>query len=205
MTHDTPATTVQLQPPGKGLPFLEQILSHYVLLPLACTVMSNKEAIETLVIEGQTMVRWIEAASEEEIQSPVLIPKITGIEDSSRYWSALMTLEHLNITSNLMAKTIEALTRGEQSALPVARVEAVKPHTELQKEKVIQAYQLFLNTYPDKMNSLVPHFSKENRHQHPWFWKLNAHEWLCINALHHRIHKKQVKLILRSFHKTEPH
>jgi hypothetical protein len=204
MTHDAPSTPVLLQPPGKGLPFLEQILSRYVFLPMACALMSNREAIETLVVEGQTMVRWIEAASEEEIQQPVLIPKITGIEDSSRYWSALMTLEHLKITSNLMTTTIEALARGEQSSLPVARVEAVKPNTALQKEIVIQEYQQFLNTYPDKMNTLVPHFSKENRHQHPWFWKLNAHEWLCINTLHHRIHKKQVQLILKSFQKTEP-
>lgn len=41
----------------------------------------------------------------------VLIKRITGIEDSSRFWSVYMVLDHLLIVDRLTIKIMESLSR----------------------------------------------------------------------------------------------
>lgn len=40
---------------------------------------------------------------------PVLIDRVVGIEDSSRYWSVFMVLDHLRIVDEGMTQIIQAL------------------------------------------------------------------------------------------------
>ena len=42
----------------------------------------------------------------------VLIQRVRGLEDSSRYWSVLMTLDHLRIIHTQMGRIIKSLAAG---------------------------------------------------------------------------------------------
>ena len=57
----------------------------------------------------------VEPLSAEQLQRRVLVKAPMGIEDSSRYWSASMVLEHLIEVGSRIAVGIVELTHGLQS------------------------------------------------------------------------------------------
>jgi hypothetical protein len=34
------------------------------------------------------------------------------------------------------------------------------------------------------------------RHPHPWFGPMTAHDWHCLAAIHHRVHRRQLERIV---------
>ena len=132
--------------------------------------------------------------SEKQLQQKVLVPKIRGIEDSSRFWSVLMTIEHLTITGTAMLGIAENLAQGHRIADEV-RIEDVKPHQNLSTAHILHHYEQFLNTYVDRMEHILSTDTHAVRHRHPWFWDLSASQWLVLNGMHHLLHLKQIKLI----------
>jgi hypothetical protein len=56
----------------------------------------------------------------------VLINRIAGIEDSSRYWSVFIVLDHLRIVDEGITRIVEELTNDRPFAREV-RIQDVKP------------------------------------------------------------------------------
>lgn len=56
----------------------------------------------------------------------VLAPRLTGLEDSSRYWSPFMVVEHLVIVDDNMLGILADLVAGRRHPAP-ARIEDFKP------------------------------------------------------------------------------
>ena len=63
----------------------------------------------------------------------VLIARAIGMEDSSRNWSVLMTLDHLRIVHRAMARVIGDLTHDRMPTVP-ASTATVKPSPEVTAE-----------------------------------------------------------------------
>lgn len=186
-----------LEAPGNGLPLIEAFFGRWLLFPVASTFMSQTQAIQMLLDQGKVALALAQALPDEALTRPVLIPKITGIEDSSRFWSVAMTIEHLLITGEGMAQTIETLAKGEIPQSTV-RIADVKPQGDTKTTQgKLQAYQGFLEKYSGRMQRLTNLKDRRFRHYHPWFWDLTAHQWLCLNALHHRIHLNQIQQIIQ--------
>ena len=61
------------------------------------------------------MIALAEPLSAEQLQRRVLVKAPMGMEDSSRYWSAAMVLEHLIEVGSRIAVGIVELTHGSQS------------------------------------------------------------------------------------------
>lgn len=185
-----------LAPPGNGLPPVEAWVNRHVLFPLFCRATSWQKAVAEVSRIGQHCLSLLTRVGDEERETRVLIKRLPGLEDSSRYWSLGMVVEHLLITGEGMARTTEGLVAG--APLHEVRIQDVKPQAVRSISETIAAYEAFLAGYPKRMQDLPaqPEFLLR-RHPHPWFWPMNAHEWVCLNAMHHQIHQKQMDAILR--------
>ncbi len=186
-----------LAAPGKGLPLVESLVARYVLFPYTTSRLSQTKAIDMVCEYGQRALAVGRALPLKQLTTPVLIQRFPGIEDSSRHWSVLMTLEHLRITGESMARIVEQLVRQEPIE-EVVRIEAVKPGHHLLAEPVFSAYETFLSGYRQRMESLQLMRKAGKSHHHPWFGEITDHQWLCLNALHHRIHWTQIQKILQT-------
>jgi hypothetical protein len=190
MTGDGPL----LAPPGAGVPARELIWVRpaFVLMRL-CT--PDTSALARFRREADKMTSWVASIPAEEAARQVLIKRVVGIEDSSRYWSAFMVLEHLRIVNEIVVRIIETLAAGRPFAVEI-RTADVKPSASV-KPEVLSHFTAGVNAY---VNRVPPALRKRStmRHAHPWFGPLTAHGWHCLAAIHHTLHRRQLSTILRS-------
>lgn len=184
----------KLDKPGAGLPFLEAFVAKYFLLPRAYRRITWEKADAMFQKQGRILVDLTQNLSADRLQQPVLIERIAGIEDSSRFWSPGMVLEHLIIVGSHMMRAIVELSRG---MVPTGKVDvaAVKPKGAY-AAGAVGVFQSFLAQYADTMNREVVDRNSKTTLAHPWFGEMNAHQWHCLAALHQGIHRKQMQRIL---------
>jgi len=117
---------------------------------------------------------------------------VRGLEDSSRYWSVWMTLEHLRIVHLGIARTIDSLAR-EIAPSGQASTAAVKPRADVDAS-VVEDYEkscdaLLAAGAAAKLNSTA-------RFPHPWFGPLNDRGWFALAGGHLGLHRRQIERIL---------
>lgn len=194
MNEPTQTPPPKLDKPGAGLPFFETFVARHLLLPRAYRRISWDQADAIFQKQGRILVELSQNLSADRLQQPVLIARITGIEDSSRFWSPGMVLEHLIIVGSQMMRAIVELSRGTVPA-GKADVAAVKPKGTY-GAGAVGVFQGFLAQYADTMNREVVDRNSKVTATHPWFGEMNAHQWHCLAALHQGIHRKQMQKIL---------
>ncbi|MBK7836301.1 MAG: hypothetical protein IPJ49_01130 [Candidatus Obscuribacter sp.] len=197
-TNDLPP---KLQPPGAGLPPLELFTAKHFLFPAFCRLHDFSKATAHFEITANKLIQATEASPQPLREKPVLVKPLQGIEDSSRYWSSSMVLEHLIIVGNLMADVIEHLAFDKEVPF-VADVAAVKPTGQLSGELCILQYRDFTHKFLLKVKPLRELEHKPNTYNHPWFGPINLHQWLCLAGLHEQIHLKQIDEIAKSLTKN---
>lgn len=142
----------------------------------------------------------VRIASEDEsydVFEQVLVPRMTGIEDSSRNWSVMMILEHLCMTNRDMLTAIKALADG---VVPRGEIDIslYKPSSEIGFE-VIEEFCKLNDEYVRTIEGLLGNrgnLSTAERFAHPWFGRLNAHQWHVLAAVHQRTHRKQAQRMI---------
>lgn len=192
ITKRDTSTDPKLEAPGAGLPTLELLLAKGAFR-IKCWQLTDAAATN-LFYKGAEQIRK-RARSVEASQGSqrILIQRVLGIEDNSRYWSIYMVLDHLNIVNQGIAAIIEALCTGG-NALKAVRIADVKPDPAA-SAATIEAFESAVRSYTEKIESLSPLRSTAT-HPHPWFGKINAHQWHCLAALHHGIHRRQIEKII---------
>lgn len=185
-------TKMVLLPPGTGLPFIEHYLANLVF-KVNCLFSTKQPLLKQFIQEGESIIALINSLSPTDGAKRVLIDKVFGIEDNSRYWSAFMVLEHLVIVNTGITSIINTLTEGKPFS-GIVRIEEVKPHETAGPVQLDQFKQTIKNyvTMLNSIENLKTHLS----HPHPWFGQLNAHDWHCLAATHHFIHRRQLVKIV---------
>jgi uncharacterized damage-inducible protein DinB len=184
----------QLQRPGAGVPWYQRLIFRYFVAPFVAGrtdwVVSEQNFHK---INGR-ILKEIESLSEKQLTTKVLIPPITGLEDSSRFWSISMTLEHLLIVSELMMSAIIQLTSG---SIPQSKVSTadVKPTGKIKTEEVIHEFKLMVSDDYKKFYLNLQDKKSELRFEHPWFGPLTAKQWFWVLTIHHGVHLKQIREI----------
>src|SRR6188768_2132871 len=101
----------QLAPPGAGLPRLELFVARRLFA--SRLKRGNREDFNAhFRKERATIAELVAGCDAESAARRVLIDRPRGLEDSSRYWSVWMTLEHLRIVHHGITRTMEALAAG---------------------------------------------------------------------------------------------
>lgn len=101
-----------LAAPGAGLPAPELWIAR-LLFALKLRFGSRRSFTARFERERAAIQKILAQFPPERRGEQVLIPRLRGLEDSSRFWSVWMTLEHLRITNTVFANVIQRLSQGE--------------------------------------------------------------------------------------------
>ena len=186
-------TLTALSEPGTGLPLLERFALKAFLKTYALFA-SKATATERMRRERKAILLLVKTLNPEEGSQRVLIDRIRGIEDNSRFWSVFMVLEHLAIVNAGILAIIETLCANQAYPQEV-HIADVKPD---EKADIlsIKAFDNSVTHYLSKVSTL-PNLRMSRQHPHPWFGPLNAHSWHCLASVHHSIHYQQICAILK--------
>src|SRR4051812_32979240 len=102
----------KLAPPGAGLPLIELYIARMIFAYRRWT--SNRDALNARFQTERERIRvLLRGCDGDKGSRRVLIPRVRGLEDSSRHWSVWMTLDHLRIVHLDFARVIGALAQGK--------------------------------------------------------------------------------------------
>ncbi len=186
-----------LEAPGAGLPRGELLAARFFFSFFCRTSAPN---IAVFSRGEMDLISAIYGGIDEERRKVrVLIPRLRGIEDSSRNWSLGMTANHLVITTSAMIDIAEVLYSGR--AYPRAvMIEDVKPDSHFSTDVLGR-----LQNAVHRLCALVQSgkdFKTVMTHRHPWFGPFNSKQWLYLAAYHLRIHRRQMdEIVTRLAHK----
>jgi hypothetical protein len=186
------AAPIQLAPPGAGIPALEVALGKLAFAFFRARK-TREWATSHFRTEAGTMVRLARSMKPEAANKPVLIPRVLGIEDSSRNWSVLMTLDHLNIVNSAVVEIIEHLA-AERMYIHRVSTAAMKPSSD-QNLATIDRFARTTQDYADRVTR-IKNLNSATKHAHPWFGPMDALGWHWLASLHHTVHRRQIQRIM---------
>lgn len=189
------SVTVQpkLESSGAGLPAFELAWLR-ILFRYACRVISLNAGLKWFKFEARRLVVLTGKVSTTQATVPVLIDRVVGLEDSSRYWSVFLVLDHLRIVDEGISQIMTTLTDDRLFGQEV-RIQALKPSPQSDSDTVSR----FLKAVDDYEVTVtrLGILGRRVRHPHPWFGPMTAHEWHFLAAIHHRVHRRQLERIVR--------
>ena len=125
----------------------------------------------------------------------MLVPKLFGLEDNSRYYSVAMVIEHLLIVGKALQTRIPTLSQGKTLSNQVT-IEEVKPYTEIDKNIVAQ-FERFMADHREELEKNLGDIHIDNRSDHPWFGAFNPKQWSILGMVHQIVHRRQIEAIVR--------
>ena len=182
----------KLAPPGAGLPKVELRIAR--LMFAWQRQMGSRESFAAKFQKEREIVRGsVCRCDENSAARRVLIERVPGLEDSSRYWSVWMTLDHLRIMHGLVARTIEMLGAG---TIPSGQVNTanVKPSLQV-AAAVVGEYEKSCDAVLAAAAG-VTDLNTTPRYLHPWFGPLNALGWFALTGTHLAVHRAQIERII---------
>lgn len=184
-----------LDAPGAGLPGPMLFVARR-LFALKCRFGKREGFIANFVAERVRIEELVESCPAEQRATRILVPRLRGLEDSSRHWSAWMTLDHLRICNEAFAHIITELSHDRQPDL-VVRTEDVKPDPAVGRE-VEAGYEQANDHFLEVLREVpgLPDLKTRLQLAHPWFGPLDAYRWLALASMHMAIHRAQLEAIL---------
>lgn len=204
MTASIPATEPKLDAPGRGLPFLQGLYARYIMYPRIMKNYDGAGALATLRRETAKIVSLCAPLSEAQFATRVLIDPLPGLEDSSRYWSAAMVLEHLIICMRPMTQIATTLAAGQAMNVKISTAD-VKPKglPGTSKEQWLQYFQAAADECAARLETIAaaPHVAHPGkdapRVHHPFFGMVPAKGWVWVMGAHQVTHRRQIQGICR--------
>ncbi|MDB6109160.1 MAG: hypothetical protein JWR69_910 [Pedosphaera sp.] len=181
-----------LAPPGAGLPAVERHIGRLLLAVQRWT--GTRDSFHARFRQERELIQQlVRSCDPASAATRVLIPRPRGLEDSSRYWSVLMTLDHLRIINHSVDKIIGALAKG---IVPpgVSSTANVKPSTTV-TAAVIPEYEAACDALLATV-AAAPQLKTAVRYAHPWFGPLDAWGWYALAGVHMGLHRAQIEQIL---------
>lgn len=196
----TDTATPKLDKPGAGVPFWQRIFFTYYLARVVAAKSDWKANREGFLILSRKLLEEVRDLDNTALTTRVLVPKQPGLEDSSRYWSAAMVLEHLCITHKPMADMSVALSKG---IVPDSDIDtaSVKPKGDQDPRQTIDQFRSLVMSLPDSMDSRVGDRNSKVTKYHPWFGPFNALQWQWLLMSHSAIHLRQMREITKQLKK----
>jgi hypothetical protein len=190
---NTSSPSPALAPPGAGLPWPELRIAR-LLFGLSRWSYGRDAATRKFLDEQNQIAALLNRCDPTLACERVLIPRLRGLEDSSRHWSVAMTLDHLRITNTSFVQIIRCLA-GNSIPPGVASTAAVKPSADASL-KVVHAYNQACSQVLEAVRE-NPNLKTAVKFAHPWFGPMNAEGWHLLAGMHMGIHRKQIEAILK--------
>jgi DinB superfamily len=182
-----------LDPPGAGLPRLELMVVK-LLLGWQQRRTTRGQAAKLFAREREVVVRLASRCDPESGSRPVLIDRLRGMEDNSRFWSVFMVIDHLRIVNGGISEVIRLLGRGQTPERQL-RIADVKPSPQANQEVTGEFEQVCVLF--ERRAAALPDLRTAHRYAHPWFGLLDAAGWHFLAGFHMQLHRRQIEQILR--------
>lgn len=181
--------------PGAGVGLLQGLVMKYYIGPFIAAKSDWVADRQAFADTSKKILSLVEGLDKAQLSQKVLVPSQRGLEDSSRYWSVAMVLEHLMIVGMGMR---DIIIRLSQNKVPPGKADTarVKPPGKTPPEAVLASYKNFVDTLSDQMDTAIENRDSKAVYTHPWFGKFTAHQWHWLLAAHNRIHLQQLQGIL---------
>jgi hypothetical protein len=196
MTAKTDAEILaSLDKPGAGIPFYQKLFLNLYVKPFISAKSDWDADTRTFTLINSKLLDAVEKLDEAQLSKRVLVPPQRGLEDSSRYWSAAMALEHLLIVGTGVKKIIISLSQG---VVPDGKADTatVKPSGTPTAKDILAQYRDFAAKTPAEVDGAVKDRKSKATFAHPWFGAFTAHQWHWLLAVHTGLHLKQVRAII---------
>jgi hypothetical protein len=184
-----------LAPPGAGVPWWQRLGGKHLLLPAYCRRLTWDGAPDLLEAQANRLLTAATEFTEEQLTCRVLVPRQIGLEDSSRFYSYGMVLEHLTIIGGHVGRIVVELTH-DRVPRGTIRTADLKPEGETSFSESALLYLKMLAGFRQAALELTEDRNAGGRYAHPWFGPLDAYQWLCFAPFHQEIHIKQAARIL---------
>jgi hypothetical protein len=197
MPPPTPSSsaTPLLAPPGAGVPWIERLAGR--LAAAALPHMWSWESVpDRFEAQSRKLLALLPPANDPRMLQRVLVRRVAGLEDSSRFWSPAMVLEHLVIIHGRMIPLIVSLSH-ERVPTGQTRTADLKPTGAWTARQALDAYHQSIADFRRAMLHDIGNRNAKARYPHPWFGPLNCRQWLCFAPFHQDIHLRQMRLIAK--------
>ena len=191
---DSKEIITTLEEAGRGISETKRLLAKHLMFPLLNRFVSWDKAWDRYDKEGEKIVMLASGLDREQLFERVLVPKLFGLEDNSRYYSVAMVIKHLLIVGNALQNRIPVLSRGEKLDGNV-KIEDVKPYTEIEDD-IVEQFGAFLSSYREILDRNVEDIYIDNTSAHPWFGEFNPKEWSILGMVHQTVHRRQIEAII---------
>lgn len=182
-----------LAAPGAGLPFLEALLVRWYVAPFQSRKADKDKNLRLFAMLGARVLKEADAVASDKRDVKVLVPRMKGIEDSSRFWSVNEVLEHLIITGQPMRGLVASLAQGKTSDYEV-KIENFKPQGLYAGADARPDFKRFVEETVELLKPL-PIADGGLTHVHPWMGPFNALQWTGLLAGHSGIHLAQLQAV----------
>lgn len=189
----------KLQEPGAGLPPLEELFFRRLLIPLLTSTTSWDQSAKKFQLECEHILTLIDTLPPEKLKERILIHRLPGLEDSSRYWSIAMTLEHLMVVGEGMKKIMIDLSNSKAISLKVSIAHA-KPSGQI--ADIVPIFKRFCRNHVSNIERELGDGNSKSCHPHPWFGPFTAKKWFWLMAHHQSLHRKQMEKIIENLGST---
>lgn len=194
--EDAAAIVARLQKPGAGLPLLQRLLLRFYVKPfVAARADWEKDKADFASVNAKILAAC-DRLNNVELSRRILVPPQAGLEDSSRYWSAAMTLEHMVIVGSGMRDIIIELSQGR---VPPVKPDTakVKPFGRMTAAESLDSFRAFAAGTMEDIDSRLGDRDSATSLDHPWFGAFTARQWHWLLPVHGVIHLKQLREIAK--------
>lgn len=192
MLSSIPAAQPKLAPPGAGLPKFELVIAK-LIFRWGRWRTNRSQAVAQFARYREEVLDLVRDCSSAAGEQRVLIRRLPGLEDSSRFWSVFMTLDHLRIVHDSISGVIASLVAGQRPP-GVVRTADVKPGQEV-GIAVVAAFEESCRKFEQSV-AASPDLATAAKHPHPWFGPLDAGGWHFMAGFHLKLHRQQIERIL---------
>lgn len=200
-TIDHDAIQARLGKPGAGLPLLQRLVLKYFLGPYISTRDDWAGDIRDFDAVNAKTFAAIEGLEDNQLTTRVLVPKQTGLEDSSRYWSVAMTLDHICIVGEGVRDIILSLSNG---VVPNRKVDTAKVKPECNEISAVARFRDFATLTMSDIDARLGDKDALATLEHPWFGPFTLRQWHWLLAVHGDIHLRQLKAIRKRLYAPNP-
>ncbi|MDE1151676.1 MAG: hypothetical protein PW788_03985 [Micavibrio sp.] len=190
------AVIATLDKPGAGLPLGQQLLLRLYVKPFLAAKPGWEADVASLRKLNDKILDAVAGIPASDLSRRVLVPPQMGLENSSRYWSAAMTLEHMVIVGTGVRNIIVALGNGTVPNIKPDTA-SVKPAGNGTPADALASFTTFADSVMADIDAKVTNRDSTAKLDHPWFGAFTARQWHWILPMHAVIHLKQLRAIAK--------
>ncbi len=158
-------------------------------------LMGNRDSLTASFARERVAIdELVRSSPVESLGQRVLIARPAGLENSSRCWSVLVTLDHLRIANLATARGITASGNGVP---PEGRASTAEVKPGLVISPAVIAEHAAACDFLMESVAEVTELKTPVRFADPWFGPLDAFGWHAMSGMHMGIHRVQIERIIQ--------